>query len=118
LHRLNEYGFLISVQGKYGGFKFLRNPKDINIYDLVVVFDSDSAFTSCILGLQNCSDDNPCVMHNEWSKIKEQYIELLKQTTLEDLTKNSNMRITDIQNPASGHDILQSKSLNQLKTDD
>ena len=118
LRRLNEYGFLTSVQGKYGGFKFLRNPKDINIYDLVLVFDSDSTFTSCILGLQNCSNDNPCVMHNEWSKIKEQYIELLKQTTLEDLTKNSNMRITDIQNPASGHDILRSKSLNQLKIGD
>jgi len=122
LHRLSEYGFLLSVQGKYGGFKFLRNPRDINIYDLVVAFDSDSLFTSCILGLQNCSDDNPCVLHNEWSKIKEQSIELFKHTTLYDLQKNSDMRITDINMNKTlsmkQSDHIASKTLDELKRGD
>ena len=119
LHRLSELGFLLSVQGKYGGFKFLKQAKQITVYDLVVAFDNESAFTRCILGLKDCSDDNPCVMHNEWSKIKEQYVELFKHTTLDDLKKNSSMRITDINLNKNlslkQSDNIASKTLDELK---
>jgi len=96
LHRLGEHKYLLSIQGKYGGYKFLKKPEDISIYDIVVQFDGESTFTDCILGLNKCSDDHPCVMHIEWNKIKQQSIDLLVHTTLKDLKANKDMRITNL----------------------
>ena len=96
LYRLSENKFLLPVQGKYGGYKFLKMPENITIYDIIESFDGEGTFTSCVLGLQNCSDDNPCVLHNDWSEIKKKAIKVLKDTTVDDLSKQKNFRITDI----------------------
>lgn len=96
LHRLSENKFLEPVQGKYGGYKFLKKPEEITIYNIIEIFDGEDTFTSCVLGLQFCSDDNPCVLHNEWSEIKKSAVKVLKNTTVDDLRKQRNFRVTDI----------------------
>ncbi len=96
LHRLSENKYLYPVQGKYGGYKFLKSPKDIVIFDIIEDFDGEETFTSCVLGLQNCSDENPCVLHGNWSEIRKQVVSVFKNTTIENLKDQKNLRITDM----------------------
>jgi len=42
-------------------------------------------YEACIMGFSECSDDNPCSLHEKYSPIKEQLIRFLSNTTISEL---------------------------------
>ncbi|MFQ5530857.1 MAG: Rrf2 family transcriptional regulator, partial [Gemmatimonadota bacterium] len=56
---------------------------EITLYDIKRVVDGTSDFERCASGLDNCSDDMPCPLHDAWKPIRERIAEYMKVTTLE-----------------------------------
>ena len=77
-----------SIRGREGGFKLLKDPKQIYIIDIITLFDDSFQKESCILGIDKCDEGKKCSMHDRWIKPKKMVYELFETTTLEDL-KNS-----------------------------
>ncbi len=85
---LVRHRLLIAIRGRNGGVKLGRSPKDIYIHQVVEAVDGPPPEQEqCIIGLDYCSDEQPCPLHNKWSVIREQIKEMLEAENLEHLAK-------------------------------
>jgi len=83
---LAKSGYLMSVKGRDGGFRIIKDLKEISLANIVQTVEGMDSFNACILGFHECSSENPCAMHFVWEENKKQLLKTLKTTTLDDLT--------------------------------
>ena len=82
LHNLTSRKLLNSIKGRGGGFFFSENQAEITVYEIILVMEGDALFTECGIGLSNCSDDNPCPLHDQYGEIRDQLLALAKLETI------------------------------------
>lgn len=87
LQTLTKNEIVISHKGFNGGFELAKKASEINIIDVVRAIDGESYLTDCVLGFPDCSDNNPCPVHNTWSKSKNIILDMLHNKTVEKLSK-------------------------------
>lgn len=85
IHRLGKAGILESKRGNKGGVWLARNPGEISLYEISVAVDGDDQFSSCLLGLESCSDDRACPTHVFWKAARAQIRHELETTSLADV---------------------------------
>lgn len=70
---LSRKGLVRSHRGPRGGFCLSRKPEEITLYDIVDPIDHIANYDEiCILGIDVCSDEASCPLHDDWSKIRGQ----------------------------------------------
>ena len=82
LQGLVREGIVKSQRGKTGGFSLGRAPEDISLLEIVRIIDGEGVFQECVLGLSECSSDEPCPVHETWEPLREQARNMLSTTTL------------------------------------
>jgi Rrf2 family protein len=82
LHLLTMHKLLNSMKGRGGGFYFTDNQTKLTIYEIILVMEGDALFTECGIGLSNCSDINPCPLHDQYVEIRDQLLALAKVETI------------------------------------
>jgi Rrf2 family protein len=85
---LSKAGFIRSIQGRVGGYTFNKELNKIVLADIIDAVEGLDKYTGCVLGFDECSDDNPCIMHNTWVAVREQFNNVFKNKTLADLKFN------------------------------
>ena len=86
LQQLCRENILESNRGKQGGFTFdITKQKNTKIFDLVHIIDGDGIFTNCGLGLHKCSELNPCPVHDDFKKVRENLILMTQKYSFYDL---------------------------------
>lgn len=85
LQELNRAEILESYKGPNGGVKLAKPANKITFWDIVYAIDSDHTFTDCILGLPGCGELNPCPLHDQWSRLKEDLLDMMEHSTLREL---------------------------------
>ena len=77
LQELTKKGIVNSIKGPNGGFymdaECLKRP----LADVVKAVDGNGIFTGCAMGLEYCSEVNPCPLHNEFKAIRNRIQELM-----------------------------------------
>jgi Rrf2 family transcriptional regulator, iron-sulfur cluster assembly transcription factor len=53
---------------------------------VVKTIDGESLFTSCGLGLKECSEKKPCPLHDSFKSIRNDLKKILEETTIEELS--------------------------------
>lgn len=86
--KLVKANLLESHRGPQGGVRLLKKPSEIRLIDIVEVIDGMEFFNNCILGFEECSDQNPCTIHHLWAEKREEIYNMFSSTTLEDAIKN------------------------------
>jgi Rrf2 family protein len=81
---LTKVGFIRSTQGRDGGYSFARSIHQIYLFDIIDAVEGMDKYMGCIMGFEQCSDENPCVMHNFWVKIRTEFQQSFHQTSLAD----------------------------------
>src|SRR5436190_22493486 len=81
LKSLAEEGLLESQKGLGGGFRLLRDPKRISLLDVVEPIEHLSRWSGCILGRPECSEVDPCALHNRWKAVRDAHLHMLQRTT-------------------------------------
>ena len=84
---LSKSGLIKSIQGRQGGYKFSKKIDDICLYDIVSVTEDNILKNICFFGYKVCNLKKPCIMHNKWAKIRNEMLNLLKNTKLSELNK-------------------------------
>lgn len=87
IQKLVKEGILDSYRGPKGGITFKKPLNEIRILDIIKSIDGDSLFRKCILGFEECSDDNPCAIHQRWVPEREHLKELFSQS-LQDIVND------------------------------
>lgn len=83
---LKNAGLLGTARGSRGGYWLVRPPESIKLIEIVQMFDQMQTPQPCVIGERDqCSEDNPCVAHEKWRKIRTDYMDFLEVTTIADL---------------------------------
>jgi Rrf2 family protein len=87
LQQLTKHKIIKSIKGPNGGFFIEENElENIVLSNVVQVLDGDAIYTSCGLGLHQCNDQKPCPLHFKFIEIRENFKNMLENTTLLELT--------------------------------
>lgn len=93
LYKLKNEGIIEGKRGPNGGYKVIKEPKEINLYDVYKILDDDTKVINCnenVKETKDCTDDectNSCI----WKKLDSAMKEILKSTTLADLMLNKDI---------------------------
>lgn len=90
LQKLTKNNIILSVKGPNGGFYIEDNGNKISIIKIIQVMDGLDFFTTCGLGMKECSDSHPCPLHDEFKIYKERLWELFNNKTVADMVQSIN----------------------------
>lgn len=87
LQELSRKGLLKSAKGPHGGFYLDDEALGCSLADIVKVIDGEQLFTSCGLGLKQCSETHPCPIHHEFKALRNNIRMMLEKAKLGAFTK-------------------------------
>ena len=105
LQQFTQAGLLVSYRGPKGGVALAKPPAEISLYELIEAIDGTHVFTECMLGLPGCGHAEPCPAHDHWVTVRQQFTEIAKNLTLEQLADKANdlnVRLSDVVSIANG----------------
>ncbi|WP_297336146.1 Rrf2 family transcriptional regulator [Algoriphagus sp.] len=85
LQQLSRAKLIGSVKGPNGGFYADESHTNKTLKDVVRAVDGDSLFTGCSLGLNKCSEKNPCPLHFEIVGIRQKLDQMLTNKSIKHL---------------------------------
>ena len=89
---LKRAGVLGSKQGKGGGYFLRRKPAEVNLAEVVRLFDGAIAAVPCATykfyeRCTECVDEETCAVRDAFLHVRNATVEMLKKNTLQDLVK-------------------------------
>ena len=88
LQMLVKHKLLTSMKGPTGGFKLSDSPENVRLIEVVNAIDGDDVFTQCGIGFKKCSDENPCPIHHDYKRVRDQVRELFETKTFQELAQD------------------------------
>lgn len=93
---LKRAGMLGSKQGKGGGYFMRREAADVNLAEVVRLFDGAIAAVPCAThkfyeSCDECEDEETCTVRDAFLQLRNATVELLKANTLADLVAQENI---------------------------
>jgi Rrf2 family protein len=96
LKALAREGLAESQKGLGGGFRLARDPHTISLLDIVEPLEHVSRWSGCILGRPECSEVEPCAIHNRWKAVREAYLRMLQRTTIAELLAKGEPAVVEV----------------------
>jgi Rrf2 family protein len=88
---LRKSGCLGSKKGKHGGYYLIKKPTEIIMADVMRVLEGPIAMVPCVSlnfyeKCDDCPDENKCSVNKLMIQVRDNTLEVLRNTTLEDLS--------------------------------
>jgi Rrf2 family protein len=90
LLELGKAGIIISRKGRGGGHSLVRSPHEINVADVLRLFDGAIALVPCATHnyyerCEECVDEATCGVRDVFMEVRAATVQLLKNATVADL---------------------------------
>lgn len=87
---LKKDGILASKKGKGGGYFLLKSPNEVNMADVMRLFDGPIALLPCVTykyyqKCEECTDEASCGIRSVFLEVRNQTVDLLKKATLTEI---------------------------------
>lgn len=82
LKKMVNAGIVESRNGRNGGFRLARSPKEILLNDVVEAIQGPTAVSKCVIDPDACARTSDCPVSSEWGKLQDTIVTFLNQTTL------------------------------------
>jgi len=87
---LRRAGLVTSVRGAKGGYMLARSDKDISLADILIA--ADEQINLACGGGSSCSAQDPCLTHNLWTNLSQEFFEFLDGKALNDLVRTRHVQ--------------------------
>ncbi len=92
---LKNAGILASKKGKGGGYYLLKPIEEVNMADVMRLFDGPIALLPCVTHkyyerCEECKDEETCGIRLTFLEVRNQTVELLKKATLKEIIRRGN----------------------------
>ncbi|MCB0668965.1 MAG: Rrf2 family transcriptional regulator [Saprospiraceae bacterium] len=84
LQQLSRNRLISSSKGRNGGFFLSEANRKETLIAVIECIEGPAVFTNCVLGLEKCSNANPCPYHHVVAPLRDEFHSLLKNETIED----------------------------------
>ncbi|MBN1806759.1 MAG: Rrf2 family transcriptional regulator [Sedimentisphaerales bacterium] len=85
MQRLNNAGLVKSTMGPNGGFVLNRNPKKINLAEIINVIQGPLSLSRCLLGENACPKQKHCPITKKLTKLQKDISDYLQSVTLDEI---------------------------------
>lgn len=97
---LRKAGILGSKKGPSGGYYLLKDRSEVNLADVMRLFDGPIALLPCVTykyyeRCEECKDEESCGIRDLFLQLRNETVELLKESTLEDLLQREQRLLQD-----------------------
>ncbi len=82
LHALAQDGLLDSNRGPGGGYRLAVPAEELPLIRVIESFETLDASEECVLGREECSEENPCPVHSEWKEVAAPIVKFFRRTTV------------------------------------
>lgn len=87
---LRNAGLIKSVRGAKGGYMLAKSDKEISLADILVA--ADEQINLACGGGSTCNDNNPCLTHNLWTNLSQEFFVFLDTKKLSDLVRSRHVQ--------------------------
>lgn len=98
LQQLTKNKMISSAKGRNGGFYLNEKNKSSNLLAVIESFEGKGTFTDCVLGLDSCSNENPCPYHGTMHRFRKEFLVQLQNETIEETAQRINTQDLKLQN--------------------
>lgn len=89
---LKNHGFLGAKKGQGGGYYLLRDPKEIQMTEVMRVLEGPIAMIPCVSlnfyeKCTDCPDEASCAVHILMLRVRDNTLDIFRNTTLADLAE-------------------------------
>ncbi|MEM5565937.1 Rrf2 family transcriptional regulator [Psychroserpens sp. AS72] len=89
---LKRNGILGSKKGLGGGYYLIKNPKDVPMTTVMRILEGPIAMVPCVSlnyyeKCDDCPDEDTCAVHRLMIQVRDNTLEVFRNTTLADLSK-------------------------------
>jgi Rrf2 family protein len=75
-------------QGSRGGFRLVKNPRDITLLEVVETMIGEIYLNDCVARPSSCNILDACAVHKVWLKARTQLRDTLREVTFEQLVRD------------------------------
>ncbi|MBS1522123.1 MAG: Rrf2 family transcriptional regulator [Bacteroidetes bacterium] len=79
---LTRHHIVSSQKGVNGGYYLNREQHKIKLIEIISAVDGDSLFAGCVLGLDACSETEPCPLHQQYKTIRSGMKTMMEKSTI------------------------------------
>jgi Rrf2 family protein len=84
---LRNNGIVNSKKGRGGGYYLLKRPEEVNLADVIRLFDGALALLPCVTfryyeECNHCKDENTCGLRSYIKEVRDETVNVLKKATL------------------------------------
>ncbi|HEY0899392.1 MAG TPA: Rrf2 family transcriptional regulator [Sphingobacteriaceae bacterium] len=98
LQQLNRGGIISSFKGPTGGFFLEPDQMGLSVWDILKAMGEEERITRCVMGLNQCSDSEPCPMHDQYKALKQNLTGLFRCNSISELAKDLNAKKAILKN--------------------
>lgn len=91
LQILTKNKIVSSSKGKNGGFYLSDSEKSLKLMSVITTIDGPDRLTGCIIGLDQCSNSNPCPYHESVLVFRQQFYKQLMTETIGETADRINL---------------------------
>jgi len=77
-----------SVRGAHGGYKLIKNPREITLKEIISTLEGSMCLVDCVENSAACKRSAACSARDIWVLLSGKIIDTLKSFTLEELVNN------------------------------
>ncbi|KAB1063474.1 RrF2 family transcriptional regulator [Salibacter halophilus] len=93
---LKNAGILSSKKGRGGGYYLIKAPEEVNLADVMRLFDGPIAFLPCVTykyyeRCEECIDEATCGIRQVFYEVRNETVEILKRSSLAAIIKKEQL---------------------------
>jgi len=96
LKLLTRAKILISTRGANGGYELAKKTTTINLYDVIVAIEGQTAITECTKTDSLCAQEQGCDSRTGWQKVNLQIKQILTEMTIKKMADLNGSSATTI----------------------
>ncbi len=85
LQSLAKHKLLHSIKGPHGGFCLGRPAEELALMDIIEIVDGTDIFDTCLIRTSQCSDAEPCGIHESITSVRTEIRNFFSNQTVNDL---------------------------------
>ncbi len=89
MQQLSKGNIISSTKGRGGGFYLSPENMKRPLIDIVICIEGHNVFDKCVLGLNLCSDENPCLLHIYFKPFKKSLEKSICTDSIQELFRSS-----------------------------